>query len=115
MSHDMLIQKTWWEGFFRPYLAIGCNASFLIHKEVEEVSDAPRSSQIMGISPEEYHLFGISGVYNLGAYLEKVVFVETGMTMDIFPALRQPNARVRNTMLSVALGMNIHAFIAKIN
>ncbi len=105
LSIDGLLQYTMNEGVIRPYALLGMSASALIAKEIPTLISNPQGVEV--IDPEDFNRFGLSGIFNVGMKLDEVWFVEGEMNFDMLPALKQPDASIKNWVWSLALGLNL--------
>ncbi len=107
LSVDLLIQKVWREGFFRPYLAAGVSGTVLVRKEVADFLGSSSFLGIPALSPDDFNTLGLGSIYNLGATFGKVFFIEGGLWIDLLPALKQPGVEIRNVLFTVAVGIHV--------
>lgn len=107
LSIDVLIQKKWCDGFFRPYVAAGLSATALVRKDVADFMGGPNFGFNPYISTDGFNTLGLGGVYNLGVNLGKAFFLEGGLMMDFLPALKEPDVSIRNMLFSIGMGFHV--------
>lgn len=114
LSIDLLVQKTWRDGFFRPYVAAGISGTALLKKEVAEFLGSSSFLNMPALSPDDFNTIGLGGIYNLGATFGNTFLIESGLYVDVLPALKQPGVEIRNLLFTVAVGIQVSEVLKKI-